>query len=112
MEHVELHHKWGHRLSHARPMFAMIQYLRENNIIDGPMYRELGGTPDNERQDSPTSSRSDISKTMRPVSPDEIGRGASGSTINANKGKRERDRRRQERLAAAERRLRYESPVS
>ena len=102
MEHVDLHHKWGHRLSHARPAFGMIRYLWEKNIIDGPMYRELSGTPASRTQDSPTSSRSG---PMRPTSPDEIGRGATVFTIDVNEGRRERARRRQERLTAAENRI-------
>ncbi|KAL2040973.1 hypothetical protein N7G274_006431 [Stereocaulon virgatum] len=41
MSHVKLHHQFGHRLSHSRPDFALIEYLWQSSLIDAGVYREL-----------------------------------------------------------------------
>ena len=41
MSHVKLHHPFGHRPSHSRPDFALIEYLWQNSLIDAGVYREL-----------------------------------------------------------------------
>ena len=43
MEHVFLHHCFGHRLAHARPDFELYEYLWQNKVISGPVYRDIKG---------------------------------------------------------------------
>ena len=105
MEHVELHHQWGHRLSHARPAFGMMRYLWERNIIENAMYRELSGTPASRTHESPVSPRSGGSTAVRPTSPDDVDDSGSVYTVSTDERRRERNRRRQERLMAAESRI-------
>ena len=105
MEHVELHHKWGHRLSHARPAFSMIRYLWEKNIIDHVMYKELSGSSRSRTQESPGSPRLSGSAAMRPTSPDDADENGPVYTVNVDERRRERERRRWERLTAAENRM-------
>lgn len=41
MSHVELHHKYGHRMAHARIDFALVEYMWEKGLIAVEDYREL-----------------------------------------------------------------------
>ncbi|KAL6715140.1 hypothetical protein ACLMJK_007403 [Lecanora helva] len=43
MEHVATHHHRGERLAHARPNFALIEYLWQQELIQATQYRELKG---------------------------------------------------------------------
>ena len=43
MRHVSLHHALGHRLAHARPDFALFEYLFKKRLISDGDYRDLMG---------------------------------------------------------------------
>ena len=98
MEHVDLHHKWGHRLSHARPDFAMFHYLWSKNIVDTATYKDLNGSlPGTGTQETPTSSRNVGSgASVRSSSPTELDESANVFTLNHDPGKQDRQRKRQQ----------------
>ena len=43
MKHIEMHHRLGHSLSHARPDFQLYEHLWGNDLIDEIDYNELSG---------------------------------------------------------------------
>ncbi|KAL9104183.1 MAG: hypothetical protein Q9163_000835 [Psora crenata] len=43
MKHVADHHKLGHTLSHARPDFALYEYLWQQKVIGPEVYRDIKG---------------------------------------------------------------------
>ena len=43
MEHVQFHHRLGHRLAFARPDFELFKYLYDNKLISDATYKDLRG---------------------------------------------------------------------
>lgn len=64
MEHVFLHHRLGHSLSHARPDFQLYTYLWNNHVISDAEYRDIKGN-------SEDRSRRVSAYPTPPVSPNE-----------------------------------------
>ena len=105
MEHVELHHQWGHRLSHARPAFGMIRYLWENKIIDNWLFKELSGNSTSRTQkllDDPRSGGSAASAALRQESSDDRNENRSKLTVSIE-GRRRGISRGREELTSARR---------
>ena len=107
MDHVDLHHRFGHRLSHARPDFTMYHYLWSKDIIDYSTYKDLNGNnPGSRMPESPINSRTTRSgASARSASPSEVDESANVFTVDNDTIKQKRERRRQERLSAAQNRL-------
>ena len=64
MNHVFLHHRLGHRLSHSRPDFQLYTYLWKARVISDTVYRDIKGN-------SEDRSRHVAAYPTPPVSPNE-----------------------------------------
>ena len=107
MDHIKLHHRFGHRLSHARPEFVMYHYLWSKGIIDDSTYKYLNGDVADMRQKGKTI-ESPVNKSHGTL---DGSRSLSGSDVTANvytlnkaSVRQKRGTRRQERLLAAQHR--------
>lgn len=65
MHHVSLHHRHGHRLSHARPDFHLFYYLWQNRLMSDRDYRELRGN----LEDPPVARDKSVAERAYPSPP-------------------------------------------
>ena len=97
MQHVRLHHHFGHRLAIARPDFELFKYLYDNRIISDATYKDLRGSSQDRHAEwcdlkgftLPQTPHSIMTPPMSPQSP----RSAVTETYSLSQQRHQRPRR-------------------
>ena len=74
MDHIRVHHLFGHRLAAARHDFALVEYLWQNGLLSPADYREL----------KPNTAAASRSRQNIPTPPDSPPRTRAVAVINRN----------------------------